>query len=64
MRSFAERIFEADEFYRDVIPASLSEDGRHVMRQAFAGMLWSKAVFTIMTSPLGSRAIRSAGSAP
>jgi hypothetical protein len=43
--TFAERIREADEFYRHVIPASLSEDGRRVMRQALAGVLWSKQFY-------------------
>ncbi len=33
---------EADEFYAGIIPKSLSEDARNVMRQALAGMLWSK----------------------
>jgi len=42
---FRERIYEADDFYRDIIPASLSADGRNVMRQAFAGMLWSKQFY-------------------
>jgi hypothetical protein len=42
---FRERIFEADEFYRDVIPQSMSPDGRGIMRQAFAGMLWSKQFY-------------------
>jgi hypothetical protein len=36
---------EADEFYAGVIPASLSDDARGVMRQALAGMLWSKQWF-------------------
>ena len=39
---FAQRQREADDFYADVIPRTLSEDGRRVMRQALAGMLWSK----------------------
>jgi len=33
---------EADEFYATVIPAKLSADAKSVMRQALAGMLWSK----------------------
>ncbi|MGH2652256.1 MAG: MGH1-like glycoside hydrolase domain-containing protein, partial [Actinomycetota bacterium] len=33
---------EADEFYASVIPAKLSDDAKGVMRQALAGMLWSK----------------------
>jgi hypothetical protein len=36
---------EADEFYADVIPPRLSDDARSVMRQALAGMLWSKQWF-------------------
>jgi hypothetical protein len=36
---------EADEFYRKVTPAHLSEDEARVMRQAMAGMLWSKQFF-------------------
>ncbi|HEY7333519.1 MAG TPA: glucosidase [Bryobacteraceae bacterium] len=41
---FAERIQEADEFY-SFCPGSLSEDGRGVQRQAFAGLLWSKQFY-------------------
>jgi hypothetical protein len=36
---------EADEFYAAIIPASLSADGANVMRQALAGMLWSKQYY-------------------
>jgi hypothetical protein len=42
---FARRIREADEFYATVIPADLSPDARNVMRQALAGMLWSKQFY-------------------
>jgi len=42
---FAERLKEADEFYKSVIPSSVSEDEGRVMRQALAGMLWSKQFF-------------------
>ncbi|HEX8921447.1 MAG TPA: hypothetical protein VF766_08200 [Pyrinomonadaceae bacterium] len=42
---FAERIKEADEFYSTVIPQHLSQDARSVMRQSFAGMLWSKQFY-------------------
>jgi len=42
---FTERIREADEFYQTVIPGHLSDDARLVMRQAFAGMLWSKQFY-------------------
>ncbi len=41
-RIFTERIRETEEFYATVIPARLSEDSKRVMRQALAGMLWSK----------------------
>ncbi len=36
---------EADEFYRDITPERVSEDEARVMRQAMAGMLWSKQYF-------------------
>ena len=36
---------EADEFYRTVIPGSLDADAANVMRQALAGMLWSKQFY-------------------
>jgi hypothetical protein len=42
---FAERLREADEFYKSVTPPSVSEDEANVMRQAIAGMLWSKQFF-------------------
>ncbi|HTP66978.1 MAG TPA: glucosidase [Geobacteraceae bacterium] len=42
---FADRLREADEFYRSVTPPSVSEDAANVMRQAIAGMLWSKQFF-------------------
>jgi hypothetical protein len=38
-------IREADEFYATVTPRHLSADGRLVMRQALAGMLWSKQFY-------------------
>jgi hypothetical protein len=41
----AARKEEADEFYDSVIPPSLSADARNVMRQALAGMLWSKQFY-------------------
>ncbi len=41
-RIFQERRREADEFYGSVIPGRLCEDAKSVMRQALAGMLWSK----------------------
>ena len=44
-RVFADRLREADEFYASVTPPSVSEDAANVMRQAIAGMLWSKQFF-------------------
>jgi hypothetical protein len=41
----AARRKEADEFYATVIPSSLSNDAKSVMRQALAGMLWSKQFY-------------------
>jgi hypothetical protein len=42
---FADRLREADEFYKSVTPPSVSPDAANVMRQALAGMLWSKQFF-------------------
>ncbi len=36
---------EADEFYKSVTPPSISADEARVMRQAIAGMLWSKQYY-------------------
>ena len=36
---------EADAFYRAITPAGVGEDAANVMRQALAGMLWSKQYF-------------------
>ena len=42
---FATRQSEADEFYSTVVPQDLSPDAKNVMRQGFAGMLWSKQFY-------------------
>ncbi|MBK8148754.1 MAG: glucosidase [Acidobacteria bacterium] len=42
---YVRRHLEADEFYRSIVPESLSEDEQLVMRQALAGMLWSKQFY-------------------
>jgi hypothetical protein len=42
---FDQRIREAGEFYDTVIPKDLSDDARSVMRQSFAGLLWSKQFY-------------------
>ena len=48
---FATRVQEADEFYQTVIPKHLSDDARLVMRQAFAGLLWSKQFYHYVIEP-------------
>jgi hypothetical protein len=40
-----ERIKEADEFYKDIVPEGLEPDYQSVQRQAFAGMLWTKQFY-------------------
>jgi hypothetical protein len=42
---FATRKQEADDFYATIIPKSLSPDAKNVMRQGFAGLLWSKQFY-------------------
>ncbi len=39
------RRHEADEFYASVIPSSLNADATNVMRQALAGMMWTKQFY-------------------
>ena len=36
---------EADEFYDATIPSHITGDARHVIRQAAAGLLWTKQFF-------------------
>ncbi|MEA5541836.1 glucosidase [Limnoraphis robusta Tam1] len=42
---FKTRLQEADEFYNSIIPSTLSEDAHNIMRQAFAGMMWTKQFY-------------------
>jgi hypothetical protein len=42
---FVVRQREADEYYSRIIPADLTKDARNVMRQSFAGLLWSKQFY-------------------
>jgi hypothetical protein len=44
-RVFDARIAEADEFYRTVVPAGASADEARLIRQAMAGLLWSKQFY-------------------
>ena len=41
----AARLEEADEFYAELTPAEASQDEALVLRQALAGMLWSKQLY-------------------
>jgi hypothetical protein len=43
--TFDARIREAGEFYETAIPGDLSDDAKNVMRQSFAGLLWSKQFY-------------------
>jgi hypothetical protein len=42
---FTARIRDADKFYRAIVPSSAGPDAANVMRQALAGMLWSKQYY-------------------
>ena len=44
-KTFSQRKAEADEFYKSITPPALSADAANIMRQAFAGMLWSKQFY-------------------
>jgi hypothetical protein len=43
--TFNERKTEADQFYHTITPATATDDEARVMRQALAGMLWSKQYY-------------------
>jgi len=44
-QTFVDRLGEADAFYRSVTPPGIGPEAARVMRQAIAGMLWSKQFF-------------------
>jgi hypothetical protein len=44
-RTFAARIREADEFYTSRAPAHATAEERNVLRQGYAGLLWSKQFY-------------------
>jgi hypothetical protein len=44
-QTFARRKAEADEFYESVFPDRADEDARNIMRQAYAGLMWSKQFY-------------------
>jgi hypothetical protein len=42
---FKKRCEEADQFYSDLAPSSLTDEHTAIQRQAFAGMLWTKQFY-------------------
>ncbi|HEY7504105.1 MAG TPA: hypothetical protein VH700_08395, partial [Gemmatimonadales bacterium] len=44
-RIFEARIRETDEFYRERLPEAATEDEQRVLRQGYAGLLWSKQFY-------------------
>jgi hypothetical protein len=69
-RVAAGRREEADEFYAETIPAAVPDDAKLVMRQALAGMLWSKQFYAYDVAewlrdrgaaPFAAEGIRNAG---
>jgi hypothetical protein len=44
-QAFAMRKLEADEFYDSVFPPNTDDDARNIMRQAFAGLMWTKQFY-------------------
>ncbi|HEX6433062.1 MAG TPA: hypothetical protein VFZ87_02425, partial [Gemmatimonadales bacterium] len=48
-RAFVDRIRETDEFYRDCLPEAATDDELRVLRQGYAGLLWSKQFYHYVT---------------
>jgi hypothetical protein len=48
---FAERIFEANQFHLSRMPAHVTPDEGNVIRQAHAGLLWSKQFYHYAVDP-------------
>ena len=46
---FRERIAEADEFYAERLPEAATAEERRVLRQGYAGLLWSKQFYHYVT---------------
>ncbi|MBI1344828.1 glucosidase [bacterium] len=44
-KTFDQRIAEADEFYKNEFPAGVTDDHNRIVRQAHAGLLWSKQFY-------------------
>lgn len=47
-RIFDQRIREADEFYSSIYTARLNDDERNVLRQGYAGLLWSEQFYHLI----------------
>ncbi len=47
---FAARIREADDFYAARLPPDLSADTRNIVRQAYAGLLWSRQFYNYVVA--------------
>jgi mannosylglycerate hydrolase MGH1-like protein len=48
-RVFRERLAEADEFYAERVPEGATAEERRVLRQGYAGLLWSKQFYHYVT---------------
>jgi hypothetical protein len=44
-QTFGDRKREADEFYGDLIPSTLSADATSVVRQGYGGLMWTKQAY-------------------
>jgi hypothetical protein len=44
-QTMSQRIREADEYYDRILPDHLTPEARHVARQAYAGLLWTKQFY-------------------
>ena len=62
-QTFRDRIEEADEFYAERIPAGATDDEHRVLRQAYAGLLWSKQFYHYVDPGLARRRSRAADAA-
>jgi hypothetical protein len=44
-RIFVQRLAEADAFYKSIVPTAAGEEETRIMRQALAGMMWTKQYY-------------------
>ncbi len=50
-RTFATRIAESNQFYNERTPDALTDDEKRIMRQAYAGLLWSRQFYEYIIPP-------------